>query len=265
MVKSKPIDLITDNVVKVIDKRFLDNKVPQVLLDYLYLATTGLCISLGTKYVDDIFNAINNIVFVKKIKIDTDKKYVVLPTFDSDLKIKYQLYIKDISEGNIEILEFIIKEIVNILCIGGINTDVNNKLISEVLKSLETEDVINILVNLHAYDFINTKFRDAIDCFKDLDRDYYSINSYANVVNLFRPLYKYESLKELLISNLINGHYENIYQEFDEVLGNNSFITMIESLRAINRKLMRKNIPTYEIACSYLNIRNKFIQNYISL
>ena len=40
---------------------------------------------------------------------------------------------------------------------------------------------------------------------------------------------------------------------------------MVDSLKEIDRKLNKKNIPTFEVACSYLNIRNKFIQNYILL
>lgn len=262
MEKSDAIAVITGNVVKVIDNRFSSENVPQSLLNYLYLATTGMCISLGTDYVDDIFNNIKNISFTNRIKFYSEKEYLVLSKFNEDLQISYQFYIKDNKNGNINTLEFITRELINLLC--GNNTRFDDKILSDVLKNLEVEDVINIIASLRDFNIKDRKFKKALDYFKDFNIDEYSVSGYETIVNLFRPLFKYENLKEFFIKNLVDNDFLNIYEEFDSILGVNSFKNMIDSLKTINSKLNRKNVPTYEIACSYLNIRNKFVQSYIN-
>ena len=112
---NKEINTIVDNVILTIDNKFKGEDVPQNLLDYLYMSTIGLCISLGENYVDDIFSAINKVSFTKKLDFSTDKKYLVLSSFGSNFEINYQFYIKDKKSGNINTLEFITKELINIV------------------------------------------------------------------------------------------------------------------------------------------------------
>jgi len=262
---NKEINTIVDNVILTIDNKFKGEDVPQNLLDYLYMSTVGLCISLGENYVDDIFNAINKVSFTNKLDFSTDKKYLVLSSFGSNFEINYQFYIRDKKSGNINTLEFITKELINLLCSESNTNDLNDQLVGEVLKKLEIEDTVNTIINLRDFDIENKRFKKAIKGFEDFNLDEYSVSGYETIVNLFRPLFKFDVLKELFISNLIDGHYYNIYEEFDYTLGANAFENMINSLRSINNKLNKKNIPTYTIACSYLNIRNKFVQNYINL
>ena len=263
MVKSDAINVITGNVVKVIDNRFSSENVPQSLLNYLYLTTSGLCISLGLDYVDDIFNVINKISFSDSLKFYTEENYIVLSRFNENLQVTYQFIVKNKEEGNINTLEFITKEFINLLCSRS-NTKIEDKILSGVLKNLVVEDVINTISSLNSYEIDSEKFKNALDSFKDFDFEEYSVCEYETIVNLFRPLYKFDSLREFFIKNLFDGDYLSIYEEFDSILGVNSFKKMMDSLKSINSKLKRKNIPTYDIACSYLNIRNKFVQSYIN-
>ena len=265
MAKSDAIDVITRNVVIAVDNRFRNDDVPQNLLNYFYLTVTGLTISLGIDCVDDVFNAIDKISFIKKVKINEVPDYCVVPKLNSYAKLAYQFYIKNMEEGNLKTLEFMVKEFLNVLCISNGNCTINDKLVSDVAKVLETEDIINTIIYLAEYDFEDQKFADAIKPYRNYDLDGYYIADYENVVSLFRPLYKFGFIRNLFIRNLIDGNYNNIYNEFDKVLGANAFSEMVDSLKEIDRKLNKKNVPTFEVACSYLNIRNKFIQNYILL
>ena len=265
MAKSDAIDVITRNVVIAVDNRFRNDDVPQNLLNYFYLTVTGLIISLGIDCVDDIFNAIDKISFIKKVKVNNVPDYCVVPKLGTDARIAYQFYINNPEEGNLKTLEFMVREYLNVLCINHSDCNNNDKLVSDVAKVLETEDIINTIIYLAGYDYEDKKFAKAIKAFDQYDLNEYYIADYENVVSLFRPLYKFGFIRNLFIRNLIDGNYKNIYKEFDTVLGDNSFSSMVDSLKEIDRKLNKKNIPTFEVACSYLNIRNKFIQNYILL
>jgi len=265
MDRSKDLNIIADNVVAFIDNKYKNDSVPQEILNYLYLTVTGLSMSLGLEYVDDIFNVLNKITIISSTSLENLDNYSVIPCISEDASIKYQLYIKDISDGNYSTLEFIIKEFINILCINNTNMDINSTLVFNVIKVLTIEDSINNILYIKNYNIYNTKFINALNSFEDLLDNWYFANGYENIVNLFRPLFKFNYIKKLLMIDLINGNYQDIYNEFDKVLGENSFINMLNSLRNINRDLGKKNVPTYSVACTYLNIRNKFVQNYISL
>ncbi len=265
MDRSKDLNIIAENVVTFIDSKFKNDNVPQEVLNYLYLAVTGLSMSLGLEYVDDIFSLLDKVTFINNTDINNLDNYSVIPRISEDTSIKYQLYIKDISNGNYSTLEFIIKEFINILCINNTNIDINSTLVFNVIKVLTIEDSINNILYIKNYYIYNSKFKKALDSFEDILNNWYYANGYENIVNLFRPLFKFNYIKKLLIIDLINGNYQDIYDEFDRVLGENSFINMLNSLRNINRDLGKKNVPTYNVACTYLNIRNKFVQNYISL
>ncbi len=265
MAENKEINTIVDNVILAIDNKNKDEFVPQELLNYLYLSTIGLCISLGENYVDDLFNVINRVTLVNKLDYKTSDDYVVLSNFNSNFEIDYKFFIRNIEAGNVYTLEFIIKELLSLLCEVDLNMDTNDKFISEVLKNLEVEDTISTIINLREFDIKNDKFNEAFKCFREFNLDNYSAKGYEAIVNLFRPLYKFSTIKQLFVNNLIDGRYYNIYEEFDNILGSNAFLNMIDSLKTIRSSLMKKNIPTYKVACSYLNIRNKFIQNYINL
>ena len=265
MVDNDEINTIVDNVIIAIDNKNKDEFVPQKLLNYLYLSTIGLCISLGPDYVDDLFKVIKHITLINKLDFKTSDDYLVVSNFNSNFEIDYKLFIKHVEDGNIYTLEFIIRELLNLLCNTNLNMDVNDKFIGDVLLNLEIEDTISTIINLKDFVIKNNKFNKALSSFRDFNLDNYSVKGYEAIVNLFRPLYKFSTIKELFINNLIDGRYYNIYEEFDNILGTNAFVNMIDSLKSIKNNLTKKNIPTYKVACSYLNIRNKFIQSYINL
>jgi len=264
MDEERTINVILANVVRAIDERYSDENIPQTFLNYLYLSISGLSISLGANYIDDLFNALKSISYTNILNYNTEEECLVQPVFGTDCNLVYQLYIKSLEDGNISTLEFITREIINLLCINGNGTNEDDRLVSDVLKNLLIEDAISIVMNLREYNIECTKVKNVLWYFKDFDLDNYSVSGYENIVNLFRPLFKFDSIKDLFIDNLIDGHYYNIYEEFDHLLGKDAFINMINCLKSINSKLKKKHIPTYEIACSYLNIRNKFIQSYIN-
>ena len=204
---NKEINTIVDNVILTIDNKFKGEDVPQNLLDYLYMSTIGLCISLGENYVDDIFSAINKVSFTKKLDFSTDKKYLVLSSFGSNFEINYQFYIKDKKSGNINTLEFITKELINILCSDSNTNDLNDQLVGEVLKNLEIEDTVNTIINLRDFEIENKKFKKAIKGFEDFNLDEYSVSGYETIVNLFRPLFKYAVLKDTTLRGYKLWHW----------------------------------------------------------
>lgn len=264
MDEERTINLILSNVVKAIDERYRDDNIPQTFLNYLYLSVAGLSMSLGEDYIDDLFRVISNVSYTNILNYNTEDEYLVQSSFGSNCNIVYQFYIRNLEDGNINTLEFITRGIINLLCMNNTIIDDDDKLVSDVIKNLLIEDTISIVMNLREYNIECNRINNVLWYFKDFDLDKYSVEGYENIVNLFRPLFKFSSIRDLFINNLIDGHYYNIYEDFDHLLGENSFKNMIDSLKNINSKLKKKHIPTYEVACSYLNIRNKFIQSYIN-
>ena len=123
MKEKEAINTIVDNVILAIDNKFEGESVPQNLLNYLYLSTIGLCISLGPDYVDDIFNIIKRVSLIDELDFITEDEYLVLSNFNSNFEIDYRFYIGNKEEGNINTLEFITKELLNLLCESDLNMD----------------------------------------------------------------------------------------------------------------------------------------------
>ena len=255
MRNSDPINVITDNVVTVIDNKFDDKNVPQNLLNYLYLVTTGLVLCFDKDYVDYIFKKLLRVSFVE------DDYYDLEMYFDTNsVDINYNILYID--EG-FNTLEFMVKSMIDIIS-KSYDLDQYDELLSNVIKSLKVEEVIKAIYSLIDKNK-NSKIKEALMIFKDFDINMYHYDGDNAITNLFRPLFKYSFVKNLFDKSLISGDYRETYEEFDDILGENSFADMINEIDDIKKLLNKKQVNTYNVACAYLNVRNNFVQSYISL
>jgi len=123
MKKRDYINNLTSHVVFTLDTLFKDKASSPELLDYLYLITTGMIITYGEKYLEDIYNVISN---VKYISTDSEKKdllYYQNPTnhnlkketidFNNlaTINYKYELNFQIIDSSPIKTLEYLTHEL----------------------------------------------------------------------------------------------------------------------------------------------------------
>ena len=254
MTNSESLKIITDNVIIAIDNLKLSQNYPNSALPYLYLATTGLMINFGSSYVDDVFNNL------KRVKFIEDTYYDLELYFDTNnIDINFNIVYRD--EG-LHTLEMMIKFLLEIQS-HSYNLDNSEKIVSEVIKALKTEEIVKTLYSLKTVS-LNYEFTKALMIFNDVDITTYHFDSNNAITNLFRPLFKFNFIKELFNKQLIDGNYGDIYREFDEILGKDAFRSMMNEIDDIKRLLNKKQVNTYNIACAYLNVRNNFVQSYIT-
>ena len=283
MINTASANSLINEVVHTIDNLYKQKNVPQQLLNYLYLAVSGLLLNYGSKHVDKIYRVLERIDFVygeyniynsfskeelnRIMEINLFNNFVYTSIdgigFDANLKIRYKFCSMIKSDGDIEKLEFLTKELNNLLLI---NCD--KSLMSSVIKSLQVEHAIKSIFEFaNDFELFNPKFVKAINCFSNFDYNNYTPTDNEQIVNLFRPLYHFNYIKEMFNDLVINGDFKEISDDFDKILGSNSFMDMQSKISYIDYALHNNKIGTkisyYDLAKQYLNIRNNFIRKYI--
>jgi hypothetical protein len=285
MLNTATANSLVNEVVYTIDNLYKHKNVPQQLLNYLYLAFTGLLLNYGSKCVDELYKVLERIDFVygeysiyntfsseelnriKEINLFDNFVYTRINGFEysANLNISYMFSFMVKSDGDIEKLEFIVKEINNLFLM---NCD--KSLLSKVIKTLQTENAIKSVFEFTKdFDIYNPKFVTAISYFKDFDYNNYVDSENEQIVNLYRPLYHFNYIKNLFNELVINGNSSEMSKDFDNILGKNSFTEMQNKITyidyALHSNAVGSKISHYELAKSYLNIRNNFIRKYIEL
>lgn len=276
---------LINEVVYTVDNLYKRKRVPQQLLNYIYIAVTGLLLNYGSNHVDDLYKVLEKINFIygehtiyskfsleelnsiKEINLFNNFVYTRVDGFDytANLKISYDFCSMVKNDGDIEKLEFFVREINNILLL---NSDKN--ILNSVIKVLQTENAIKSVFGfVNDFEIFNPKFVSAINCFSNFDYNSYTCTDNEQIVNLFRPLYHFNYIKDLFNKMIINGDTNDISKDFDSVLGANAFEDLQTKIHYIDYALHSNKVGTkishYELAKSYLNIRNNFIRKYIEL
>ena len=276
---------LINEVVYTIDNLYRRKNVPQQLLNYLYLAVSGILLNYGSNYVDDLYKVLERIDFVygeysvyntfspeelnriKEINLFDNFVYTRVNGFNysANLNINYLFSFMIKSDGDIEKLEFMVKEINNLFLM---NCD--KSLLASVIKSLQTENAIKSVFEFaHEFEIFNPKFVAAISYFKDFDYNNYVDSDNEQIVNLFRPLYCFSYIRSLFNELVIKGNTNELSKDFDSVLGKNAFNDMKKRITyidyALHSNMVGSKISHYEIAKSYLNVRNNFIRKYIEI
>ncbi len=285
MLNTASANSLVNEVVYTIDNLYKRKGVPQQLLNYLYLAMTGLLLNYGSKHIENLFEVLKRIDFVygeyniyntfsseelnriKEINLFNNFVYSSVDGFNyqANLNIRYKFCSMIRSDGDIEKLEFIVKEINNLFLM---NCD--GSLLSAIIKTLQTENAIKCVFEFASdYDIYNPHFITAINYFGKFDYNNYCDSDNEQIVNLFRPLYHFNYIKNLFNDIVVKGNASELSQDFDNVLGQNAFLEMQNKINYIDYALKSNSVGNkishYSLAKSYLNIRNNFIRRYIEL
>lgn len=254
MINTDSIKIVADNVITVVNNLNKEKNYKESIIPMIYLTVTGLMLNFGHEYVDAIYSSL------RKVKFIEDDYYDLEMYFNTNsIDINYNIIYKN--EG-IRTLEEFIKSFLEIFS-HSYNLNDDDKILSDVIKSLKTEDIVKSLYRIKDVE-VNQSIKEALSIFDNIDIDNYHFDGSNAITNLFRPLFKFGFIKELFNKNIVDGDYRSIYEEFDTILGKDSFKCMITEIGDIKRLLNKKQVNTYNIACAYLNVRNNFVQSYIS-
>lgn len=301
MIDRITLDTLINHVVFTIDNLFYNKDYPQELLDYLYLIATGMIINYGDEYIDIIYNAIKETKYSffdisnQYNKLDNMyyynnptshnylNKYVDFNSKFPSIQLNYELLYKNIDSSFIKTLEYLTYELNFILfnrnkkisvkdnfklrfdyLKKGIATNYEeDKTIYKVFNILQAEDVIKVILSLRNNDIGNVKFNNSLCKLNNIDYNIYKMEGLDILVNLFRPLYKYNNFK-IIINTLDND--KMIEEEFDKVLGDNSYNKVCDKLDLLSKNIcMGIDINYFKLSKDYVSIRNDFINRYISL
>lgn len=299
MKKRDYINNLTSHVVFTLDTLFKDKASSPELLDYLYLITTGMIITYGEKYLEDIYNVISN---VKYISTDSEKKdllYYQNPTnhnlkketidFNNlaTINYKYELNFQIIDSSPIKTLEYLTHELnanlfnkyktislkenlkvrFNYLTNNVIPLNLpkeHDNIINKIFNILETEEIIKEILLLKEENITNTKFKKALLLIKNSNPETYKTEGFDILANLLRPLYEQNNFK-----NIINSPKERklIEKEIDNVLGKNSYKEICQKIESLQLHLSNSNNNTnyYYLSLEYVAIKNDYLNKLINI
>lgn len=207
----------------------------------------------------------------------------------SNFEAYYTLFITNRSVSTLDILEGLIREINKIflsknnafitcdndvLLRNGIadtnltkSKQVNRcETINDVITYLQIEDMLKEIKHLK-YNGDNNDLNKLLNDIKEYDMDNIILDCCLPLVNLFRPLFDLDYVKNLLNINMYEGTIDNIKNEFDSVLGNGSFDRMSVKLDKLYYDFyyghLGSNVNEYLISKEYVSIRDNFINKYI--
>lgn len=256
---------------------------------------------LNTNYVIDDSNNFNIVhtlrdLFIKDINEYRSNIVMCVCNIDKDsdidldtYSIDYSLFIMSRWCNSIDLLEGLIREINKIflsrnntfswnndkvmLRSGISNVSVNDssviedkKTVNDVISYLQIEDILKMIKRLE-YTGNNKELNKLLNTFKEYDMDTFVLDCCLPLVNLFRPLFKLNYLKEFINNNMFEGNIENICNEFDSVLGSGSFDRMSKKLDKLYYEFyigrLGNNISEYNFSKEYVSIRDNFVNKYI--
>ncbi len=203
------------------------------------------------------------------------------------LNLKYELLFKDIDNSVIRTLEYLsyqvnyifLKRKRKISLSSGLkltfdylrNSVTNNevlndeKVLDKIFNILQTEDIIKHILELRGTDIKNEFFNETLCKLNDINYDSYKVDGLDALVNLIRPLYKCEDIKKLV--NIYDGA-DSLEKEFDTILGKNSFKKVTHKIEMLSNMISRCENGIshnyYELSLEYLNLRNNYINKYIT-
>ena len=207
----------------------------------------------------------------------------------SDFEAYYTLFITNRSVSTLDILEGLIREINKIflsknntftsydndvLLRNGISDTNLSKskqenrceTINDVITYLQIEDILKEIKKLN-YTGNNDDLNKLLNDIKEYDMDNIILDCCLPLVNLFRPLFDLDYVKNLLNINMYEGTIDNIKDEFDSVLGLGSFDRMSIKLDKLYYDFyhghLDGNTNEYLISKDYVAIRDNFINKYI--
>ncbi len=205
----------------------------------------------------------------------------------SDYRANYTLCITNRRVNALELLEGLIRELNKIflsknktfsyddnkvmLRNGISSTNLFNNIeskrtINDVLSYLQVEDLLRLCKTLN-YNGNNKELNKLLNNIKEYDMDNMILDCCLPLVNLFRPLFGIDYVKNLVNSNMFEGNIDNISAEFDSILGSGSFDRMSKKLDKLYEDFyngnLGGNVSEYNISKEYVAIRDNFIKKYI--
>lgn len=301
MLESINFNTLINHVVFTMNTLLKNKEYNSELLEYLYLITTGMIMTYGDNYIDDIYTTISNVKFSNERNIkdytDNNINYYVNPTKHNYLNrlfnvnctfptinFDYDLLYKKIDASNIKTLEFLTHELNFILFnknkkyslvnsikyrydyyMNSLDIDEDNNVINRIFNVLQSEEIIKNILKLKDINITNKVFKNALDKFTDIDLSTYRFEGEEILTNLFRPLYKYNEFKDIAINSIYLDD-DLLEKEIDSVLGKNTFKKVCKKLENLNNMILLNNKfnNSYDLSIEYVSIRNDFINRYIS-
>lgn len=301
MLESINFNTLINHVVFTMNTLLKNKEYNSELLEYLYLITTGMIMTYGDNYIDDIYTTISNVKFSNERNIkdytDNNINYYVNPTKHNYLnrlfnvnctfptiKFDYDLLYKKIDASNIKTLEFLTHELNFILFnknkkyslvnsikyrydyyMNSLDIDEDNNVINRIFNVLQSEEIIKNILKLKDINITNKVFKNALDKFTDINLSTYRFEGEEILTNLFRPLYKYNEFKDIAINSIYLDD-DLLEKEIDSVLGKNTFKKVCKKLENLNNMILLNNKfnNSYDLSIEYVSIRNNFINRYIS-
>ena len=301
MLESINFNTLINHVVFTMNTLLKNKEYNSELLEYLYLITTGMIMTYGDNYIDDIYTTISNVKFSNERNIkdytDNNINYYVNPTKHNYLnrlfnvnctfptiKFDYDLLYEKIDVSNIKTLEFLTHELNFILFnknkkyslvnsikyrydyyMNSLDIDEDNNVINRIFNVLQSEEIIKNILKLKDINITNKVFKNALDKFTYIDLSTYRFEGEEILTNLFRPLYKYNEFKNIAINSIYLDD-DLLEKEIDSVLGKNTFKKVCKKLENLNNMILLNNKfnNSYDLSIEYVSIRNNFINRYIS-
>ena len=301
MLESINFNTLINHVVFTMNTLLKNKEYNSELLEYLYLITTGMIMTYGDNYIDDIYTTISNVKFSNERNVkdytDNNINYYVNPTKHNYLnrlfnvnctfptiKFDYDLLYEKIDVSNIKTLEFLTHELNFILFnknkkyslvnsikyrydyyMNSLDIDEDNNVINRIFNVLQSEEIIKNILKLKDINITNKVFKNALDKFTDIDLSTYRFEGEEILTNLFRPLYKYNEFKDIAINSIYLDD-DLLEKEIDSDLGKNTFKKVCKKLENLNNMILLNNKfnNSYDLSIEYVSIRNNFINRYIS-
>ena len=306
MLENVNFNTLINHIVFTMDNLLKDKDYSPELREYLYLIAIGMILSYGDEYLEDIYNLLSTVRFrdEKEIRNYSNNGYKLLsyvnPTkhnylsklFDytctfPTISFNYELLYKEIDSSSIKTLEFLVHELNFILfnknkkysLVNSIKVRYNylrNDLDIEddevdtfkrVFNVLQSEDVIKRILELRNVDIKNVKIKNALDKFTNIDSENYRFEGLDMLVNLFRPLYRFKDTKSFIDKSMFYDS-DLLEDEFDKVLGKNSYRNVCKKLDSLNGMInnsKKGHNSYYALSVEYVAIRNNFVKKYIDI
>lgn len=300
MLDNLTFNTLINHIVFTMDNFLKDKDYSKELQEYLYLICTGMILSYGDEYIEDIYNLLSSVKF-KDInrKINNNIFSYVNPTKHNYLNklfnvksnfpticFDYELLYENIDSSSIKTIEYLVHELNYIFfnkkkrysLIDSIkirydyyknSIDIENdedSTFNRVVNVLQSEDIIKRILELRNCNIKNKKFKKALDKLSNIDGDTYKFEGLDVLANLLRPLYKFKDTKTFIDKSMYD-HSDLIEEEFDKVLGKNSYKRVCKSLDLINGMISKDkgHYSYYALSLEYVAIRNDFVNRYINI
>ncbi len=115
----------------------------------------------------------------------------------------------------------------------------SGKIISEVVNTLQTEDIIKEILALDYHDIKYSGITSILKALSLLSPETYASTRFANETALYRDLYNIPTYKEFINTNILEGDIDAIINDFDGTVGANAFDAFTTLYEEYNASLKR--------------------------